>query len=68
MSVKRISVISENKPTNNKKAELKKLFGHSVASIHQRADSYFWKLIGDYPECMSTLIGCEQHCANKECI
>jgi hypothetical protein len=61
MSVKGITEIPGNGPNNDKKGEFKKLLGDIVASIHDRAESYFWKLIGDSPECISTLIGCEPH-------
>ncbi len=37
------------------------MLGDIVASIHKRADSYFWKLVGDSPECLSTLMECKQH-------
>jgi hypothetical protein len=56
-----ISEISETGPKNDEKGEFTILLGDILASIHKRADSYFWKLIGDSPECLSTLLDCEQH-------
>ena len=61
MSVKGILNTSEISPKNDKKGEFTKLLGDIVASIHKRADTYFWKLIGDSPECLSTLLDCEKH-------
>jgi hypothetical protein len=61
MTVKASSEIPTNGTETSDKAAFKKLLGDIVASIHKRSDSYFWKLIGDSPESLSTLFDCEQH-------
>ena len=61
MSVEGSQRSPENGPIQDEKAEIMKLLGDIVASIHERADSYFWKLTGDSPESLSTLLGCELH-------